>query len=300
MGFLRKAFKKVKKGIKNVVRGVKKVVKKISKSKILKTIALVGAAIVTGGAAVGAFGGQLASSTMGTWLTTASSKILATPVIGTLAKPFQMLGTAVGTGAGKVTDFLGITSEAGRLGVDANVGFNVGSTSYDPISGELVGPQSGQINMDAMNFGGGTGTTYNPLTGQLETSSGVGLGAGTAPVSYSAGAQGLTTEAQRQTIQGSVRVAQSNNLLGRIGQGVRLAQDVAGVYQQFQDPEMIQQGYAPGQAVEGPSALDPLQIYYAQPAVNISDAYNNLQYGTADPGYLATNLYRQETVGGMA
>jgi len=299
MGFLRKAFKKVKKGIKKVVRGVKKVVKKISKSKILKTIALVGAALVTGGAAVGAFGGQFATSAVGKALIGAKNFITGLPVVGTVAKPFEFLGAAVGTGAGKVTDFLGVTSEAGRLGVDTSVDFNFGSTSYDPISGELVGPQSGQINMDAMNFGGGTGTTYNPLTGQLETSSGVGLGAGTAPVSYSAGAKGVTTEAQRQTIQGSVRVAQSNNLLGRIGQGFRIAQDVADVYQQFQDPEMIQQGYAPGQAVEGPSVLDPLQVSFAQPAVNLNDAYNNLQFGTGDVGYLASDLYRQETVGGM-
>ena len=61
MGFLRKAFKKVKKNIKKVIKSVKKQIKrtgkffkKLSKSKILKTIALVGAAIVTGGAAVGA------------------------------------------------------------------------------------------------------------------------------------------------------------------------------------------------------------------------------------------------------
>jgi hypothetical protein len=53
MGFLRKIVKKVKKGVKKVARGIKKVVKKISKSKILKTIALVGAALVTGGTAVG-------------------------------------------------------------------------------------------------------------------------------------------------------------------------------------------------------------------------------------------------------
>jgi len=146
MGFLRKIVKKVKKGVKKVARGIKKVVKKISKSKILKTIALVGAALVTGGAAVGAFGGQLASSTMGTWLTTASSKILATPVIGTLAKPFQMLGTAVGTGAGKVTDFLGATTEAGRLGpteiiepsYSQQLALANTTPTYDPITGQVT------------------------------------------------------------------------------------------------------------------------------------------------------------------
>ena len=67
-------------------------------------------------------------------------------------------------------------------------------------------------------------------------------------------------------------------------------------------PEQEYQGQ--GREVRYDSApsplLDPLQVSYAQPAVNLADAYNNLQFGTADPGYLATNLYRQETVGGMA
>ena len=113
MGFLRKGLKFVKKQIKKVGKVVKKVFKKIKKSKILKAIALVGAAIVTGGAFVGAYGGTLASSTVGSWLASTSAKILATPVVGTLATPFKWLGAAAGTGAGKVTDFLGFTSEAG-------------------------------------------------------------------------------------------------------------------------------------------------------------------------------------------
>ena len=46
--------------------------------------------------------------------------------------------------------------------------------------------------------------------------------------------------------------------------------------------------------------LDPLQVSFAQPAVNLNDAYSNLQFGTGDVGYLASDLYRQETVGGMA
>lgn len=125
MGFLRKIVKKVKKGVKKVASGIKKVVKKISRSKLLKTIALVGAAVVTGGAAVGAFGGQLANSTMGTWLVEASKKILATPIVGTLAKPFEFVGAAVGTGAGKLTDVLGMGKFTGREyvpGVSESVG----------------------------------------------------------------------------------------------------------------------------------------------------------------------------------
>tara|TARA_E500000318_G_scaffold51206_1_gene47928 strand:+ start:387 stop:1145 length:759 start_codon:yes stop_codon:yes gene_type:complete len=252
MGFLKKIVKKVKKNIKKVVNVVKKQVKrtgkflkKLSKSKVLKTIALVGAAIVTGGAAVGAFGGTLASSTMGTWLTTASSKILATPVIGTLAKPFQMLGTAVGTGAGKVTDFLGVTSEAGRLGSEA-LTYTPGV--YDAKTGEL-------------------------LTGEQMAE----IGLGSAPQTTSTGFFGSPA-----------------------GQFVR---DVGMSYVESKlQPEQEYQGQ--GREVRYDSApsplLDPLQVSYAQPAVNLADAYNNLQFGTADPGYLATNLYRQETVGGMA
>tara|TARA_R100001230_G_C5676219_1_gene181951 strand:- start:334 stop:1101 length:768 start_codon:yes stop_codon:yes gene_type:complete len=255
MGFLRKAFKKVKKGIKKVARGIKKVVKKISKSKILKTIALVGAAIVTGGAAVGAFGGQLASSTMGTWLTTASSKILATPVIGTLAKPFQMLGTAVGTGAGKVTDFLGFTSEAGRLGSEA--------LTYTPGVSETVSAKD-------------VGKVYDVKTGKLLTGEQMAeIGLGSAPQTTSTGFFGTTA-----------------------GQFVR---DVGMSYVESKlQPEPEYPGEFIGYGSAPSPILDPLQVSFAQPAVNIGDAYSNLQFGTADPGYLAANLYRQETVGGMA
>lgn len=102
MGFLRKVVRKVKKAVKNVARGVKKVFKKIKKSKILKTIAIIGAAIVTGGAFVGAYGGTMASSTVGSWLASTSAKILATPVVGTLATPFKWLGATAGNVAAGV------------------------------------------------------------------------------------------------------------------------------------------------------------------------------------------------------
>ena len=102
MGFLRKGLKFVKKQIKKVGKVVKKVFKKIKKSKILKAIALVGAAIVTGGAFVGAYGGTMASSTVGSWLASTSANILATPVVGTLATPFKWLGSAAGNVAAGV------------------------------------------------------------------------------------------------------------------------------------------------------------------------------------------------------
>jgi U3 small nucleolar RNA-associated protein 14 len=49
MGFLKKLVKKVKKTVKRVGKAVGKVFKKIKKSKLLKTIALVGAALVSDG-----------------------------------------------------------------------------------------------------------------------------------------------------------------------------------------------------------------------------------------------------------
>ena len=269
MGFLRKVFKKVKKGIKKVVRGVKKVVKKISKSKILKTIALVGAALVTGGAAVGAFGGTLKASQIGQSLLKAKNFITGLPVVGTVAKPFEFLGAAVGTGAGKVTDFLGFTSEAGRLNLD--------KIAFDPVNNSYLNIETGQ-----------------PLT-QSEISN--------LPASFKDTAQvsGSYLDASGKIVRAGDKVEtvkQTGFFDTTAGQFVR---DVGMSYAESKlqpDPEI------PGQYVgyggDEQSMLDPLQVSFAQPAVNLNDAYNNLQFGTGDVGYLASDLYRQETVGGMA
>ncbi len=139
MGFLRKIVKKVKKGVKKVARGIKKVVKKISKSKILKTIALVGAALVTGGAAVGAFGGTFANTAVGKFLTDSALNI--TNFLGPakfIAKPFEMAGTLIGTGAGKVTDALGMGEFTGRA---AEAGTEVLSAGVQKV-GEEAGKET--------------------------------------------------------------------------------------------------------------------------------------------------------------
>lgn len=259
MGFLRKVGRKIKKSIKKVFKGIKKVVNKVSKSKLFKTIALVGAALVTGGASVGAFGGTLAKSKIGQALIGAKNFITSLPVVGTVAKPFEFLGTTLGTGAGKVTDFLGFTSEAGRLG----------TAKYTPEQAKTM--LSNLTSDDLARMKEYQPELYLDLT-------------------KSAGTEAVVAQAT------------SSNLLGRIGTGIQtglqFASDVGSVYQQFQDP--VQQGYAPGQAVEGTSVLDPLQVSFAQPAVNLNDAYSNLQFGTGDVGYLASDLYRQETLGGIA
>lgn len=140
---IKKAFKKVVKkvagGIKKVVKKVGKVVKKISKSKLFKAILAVGAIIVTGGAAIGAFGGSLATSGFGSWMVGASQTITGgTLFTGTgaitgklstagnfitkmLAKPFAATGKVLGSAAGALTDVTGFTTKAGRMGY-TNIG----------------------------------------------------------------------------------------------------------------------------------------------------------------------------------
>jgi hypothetical protein len=45
--------------------------------------------------------------------------------------------------------------------------------------------------------------------------------------------------------------------------------------------------------------LSPLEVAYAQAGVDMNSIYNNLTYGTADPGFLASrysDLYQQPTL----
>lgn len=267
MGFLRKIAKKVKKGVKKVVKGVKKVFKKITKSKLLKTIALVGAGIVTGGAAIGAFGGSLASSSIGSALVSASNAILATPVIGTLATPFKYVGTAIGTGAGKVTDFIGLTSEAGRLNLD--------KIAFDPVN-------KGYLNIE---------------TGQPLTSTQVAN----------------LPSAFKDTAQVSGSYLDSNNKIVRAGERVDIPQQTGffdtGVGQVIRDaginyiesqlqpePEIYGSGTPAGRETTFGIDMQPLQIARAE-AADLGGIYSNMQFGTGDMGYLASDLFRQETLG---
>ena len=253
MGFLRKIAKKVKKGVKKVVKGVKKVFKKITKSKLLKTIALVGAGIVTGGAAIGAFGGSLASSSIGSALVSASNAILATPVIGTLATPFKYVGTAIGTGAGKVTDFIGLTSEAGRLGSEA--------LTYTPGVSETVSAKD-------------VGKVYDVDTGKL-----------------------LTGEQMAEIGLGSTPQTSSRGFFDTgVGQVIRDA-GIGYIESQLQpEPEIYGRGSPAGRETTFGIDMQPLQIARAE-AADLSGIYSNMQFGTGDMGYLASDLFRQETLG---
>jgi hypothetical protein len=271
MGFLKKIVKKVKKAVKKVAGGIKKVVKKISKSKILKTIALVGAALVTGGAAVGAFGGKLAASGIGKALITAQQGI--TSFLGPaqfLAKPFEMLGTAVGTGAGKVTDVLGMGEFTGRAAQAATevvpAGIQQGVGTAQELALSTTPPPAGQINMEAMNFGQPSTTTA-------------------AATSTGTGASTTGMFAQGKVLGDVVRGVGTGVLTGAAMQYIQGEPDLVGT---------------PGAGLgeEGGINLAPLEVAYAQSGVDMRDIYSQLTFGTADPGYLASrypDLYQQPT-----
>ena len=138
---LKKAFKKVTRGIKKIVKktlsGLNKIQKKIRKSKLFKALVIAGAVIVTGGAAIGAFTGGTATGWAG-WMMNASNTVVGGTLFGTgatglagtaqaagnfvtsaIATPFATVGAAAGNAAAAVTDFTGLTTEAGRTSVTA-------------------------------------------------------------------------------------------------------------------------------------------------------------------------------------
>tara|TARA_X000001382_G_scaffold77055_1_gene53896 strand:- start:1864 stop:2928 length:1065 start_codon:yes stop_codon:yes gene_type:complete len=156
---IKKAFKKVtrgiKKAVKGVVKGVKKVVKKISSSKILKALAIAAAVVVTGGAAVAAFtGGTAASGTFAGWMMNASQAVTGGTLFGTstavaraagtaakfIATPFATVGAAAGNAAAALTDFTGLTTEAGRTSVTTIAEGTAATTPYvsEPLSDPIV------------------------------------------------------------------------------------------------------------------------------------------------------------------
>ena len=313
MGFLKKIVKKVKKGVSKVFKGVKKIAKKISKSKVLKTIALVGAALVTGGATATAFGGQFASSAIGKALIGAKAKIMAAlGPVQFLAKPFEFAGTMIGTGAGKVSDFLGFTTEAGRLGPD--LATQLGS----------VGPTAGQINMEAGSFGNPvTSTQFNPATGKFEVVSSYqpgqinmgavsGSGAGFAQPGVGAGAEAIKAAAKvpvtdlvgqlgEGTVASKVGTFAKGTVLGDVIRGTAVSVGTGAILQSLQ-PEPEEIGVVAGRVADEQGInLNPLGISRFVSEVDLSDMYQSLYFGTTDASYnmAGQNLYQQPTLGVM-
>ncbi len=306
---IKKAFKKVVGGIKKVVKkvvgGVKKVVKKIGSSKILKALAIAAAVVVTGGAAIGAFGGKLATTKFGSWMVGASQKVLGGTLFGTvkagqpllnvlkqtgnfaskmIAKPFGAAGKAVGSVAGGATDLLGITDKASRMGyvLDPTTGKYVIDTSktfQDVGKGYFTDDLSGQTlaEVKAGELGTiGIGKVVDPVTGNVVAGSVSNAGV----VTPSTVAQGPTT--------GQIMKSAA------INQGFNLASAAVTSKYFSEDPR----GQSDSLYLEGKTPLTPLQVWASESNIDIASAYNNPTYGTGDPNYMMNAaLYSQDTIG---
>ena len=316
MGFfskIKKAFKKVVKGIKKVVkkavRGVKKVVKKIGSSKILKALAIAAAVVVTGGAALTAFGGTgaMASSKLGTWMMSTSQSVLGGSAFGAAA------------GKGKVAKFL---TQAGNFAAKTvaapfgAVGGAVGSTAR--VGANLLSPNTTVF--QAGPAGAGTAVTAPTpfsraaLTGQNVVSSDIAYDANLVgdnkyyntktgvPLTNDEFArlpESFTNQVNLQTPQSfnaEPRVSSTGDILknAAINQGFSLAG--AAIQSEYfgEDPR----GRSDSLFLEGKSSLTPLQVWASENKMDIASIYNSPTYGTADP-YFAANasLYTQDTIG---
>ena len=317
---IKKAFKKVtsgiKKVVKGVVKGVKKVVKKISSSKILKALAIAAAVVVTGGAALTAFGGTgaLSSSTFGQWMMSTSQSVLggsafgtgATTGIGkffqgaanftakTISKPFGAVGGALGS-----TARLGANIVQGKdlLAAGPGVGGTATTpgaiiTAPTPFSAEAF---SGQVAVaDTVSFdptanagkGGYINTTVDPtdptknivtpLTPAQEAS---------LPNSYTSNIDKVT--------------GKTKGTVGRIAENVATGTATAvlsgAALQAIQgDPE--ETGSMGGLRTEGASSFDPLRVYAAERGIADADISKYFTFGnTAEAGNMP--LFQQQTIG---
>ena len=309
---LKKAFKKitskVKKVVKKVVKGVKKVVKKIGSSKILKAIAIAGAAIVTGGAALGAFGGTgaLATSKFGTWMMGASQKALGGSVfsgsgvlskvgnfaVKTAAKPFGAVGGALGSTARVGANILtGQSAFAAGPAVGAPV----------PFSGAAL---SGQMNTENIYYDEQSNMFMDNSSGSpipLTSDEVARLPESFTKLDDFGIPQGANTLNEAgEVVTATADAAQSTGLreFGRTV-GTSVATNVATGAIMAKITETDPTGTSVGAGgQERAGAFDPLRIYASENNINVSDIYNQVLYGNADPSSMyGSQLYSQETVG---
>ncbi len=318
---LKKAFKKitskVKKVVKKVVKGVKKVVKKIGSSKILKALVIAGAAIVTGGAALTAFGSGtgLAATNFGSWMMGASQKALAGSVftgtqgvakvlsnignfaVQTASKPFGAIGGALGSTARVGANILtGQSAFAAGPAVGAPVPFSgaVAGGRIDPESGMDLSniyyeqnPQYGEVYKDASTLD----ANGNPVI--LDRTQVARL-----PESFIQNPNTLNEAGK--VVTATTDAAQSTGLreFGRTV-GTSVATNVATGAIMAKITETDPTGTSVGAGgQERAGAFDPLRIYASENNINVSDIYNQALYGNADPSSMyGSQLYSQETVG---
>ena len=308
---LKKAFKKVtsgiKKAVKGVVKGVKKVVKKISSSKILKALAIAAAVVVTGGAAIAAFtggagiAGASSFATFGNWMMGTSQLVTGGTLFGTstalargagtaakfIASPFKAVGTALGTAAGAVTDFTGLTTEASRAGVTPAIETAMADAQIAAGVSNTTGPttllsQEQAANAAAKAAGASDGTMA--YLQQQSANNAAAYGASSAEIATA----GLPTATVKT--QGTV---------GRIAEGVATGTATAvlsgaamAAIQGDPDPS----GNPQGLRTEGATQFDPLRVYAAERGIADTDISKYFTFGnTASAGNMP--LFQQQTIG---
>lgn len=296
---LKKAFKKVtgavKKVVKKTIKGVKKVVKKISSSKILKALAIAAAVVVTGGAALTAFGGTgaLASSQFGSWMMSASQNILGGTAFGSAAgkKGFAKFLTQAGNFAAK-TAAKPFGAVGGALGSTARVGANI-------LTGQSAFA-AGPAGAAPTPFSGEALTGQKSAAGQYVDEKGLSIDL------EAAKEQGITFDVEQSKQFEKALNADSKSgfwqsgagkVIRDVGTGVATQVATGAAMQYIQgDPE--QQGSMSGAAYEGAEFMDPLKVYAAQQGINTDSIYQHMMYGNADPSTMYGNeLYRQQTIG---
>ena len=320
---IKKAFKKVGKAVKKVVKkvvgGVKKVVKKISSSKILKALAVVAAVIVTGGAALTAFGGTgaLASSQFGTWMMSTSQAVLGGTAFGTgatstLGKIAQGTGNFLAKTAAKPFGAVG-----GALGSTARVGANLltpGTSAFapgtaaaapTPFSSLALTGQRDMSNLTDAEFKIEYNLTdeefdyfkENMLAqeGSVIAKDGASFAETVVDPSKASVAQ-PTVQTYAQANPGSLTGNKwGDYVVGGVGSVI------GGVATGYAQQELLggdPRGVDAPLMNESKDSLGALQVYASNNNFNLNDIYGQLTYGTADPGYIAsTELYTQDTIG---
>lgn len=309
---IKKAFKKVVKGVKKVVKktvkGIKKVVKKVSSSKILKALAIAAAVVVTGGAAIGAFTGGTATGFAG-WMMNASQAVTGGSLFGTstalargagtvakfVASPFKAVGTALGSAAGTLTDFTGITTEASRMGVTPEIqqamaeaqvqaGISGGSTIYSAAEPTTLLGQE-QAALEAAKAAGAGPETMAYLKQQSATRAAT-FGIPSAEIK-SAGLPEIKPEAKGTMGE----VAKQAVVTGAVQTGIGMA---GGYIAQKYFPE-DPQGQVAGLEQRFAQPLDPLKVYAAEKGIADFDITKYFTFGnTPDTGNIP--LYRQDII----
>lgn len=299
---IKKAFKKItgkfKKAVKRVVKGVKKVVKKFKNSKLLKALVIAGAAIVTGGAALGAFGGTgaLATSKFGTWMMGASQKALGGSVFsgsGVLSKVGNFAVQTASKPFGAVGGALGSTARVGANILTGQSAFAAGPAVGAPVpfSGAAL---SGQMDTSQITYDPVDEKYFDNKTKKFLTESEISR----LPKSFIENPNTLNEAGE--VVKATADAAQSTGLreFGRtVGTNVATNVLTGAAMQSIQGDPELRGTTLPGGGQERAGVFDPLRIYASENNINVSDIYNQALYGNADPSSMfGSQLYSQETI----